>query len=146
MRDFDFGFASFTSIRQAAIALRPSASSSRRYLAILAATHFREDPKKLASNETNRRKLFFSFPNSSIVRESICTCRVACSTQAHARERECSSNRLETKEFRELATLPSFPQLDHSTTLTFKMTEAIPVDPVPGGGDGLDEGLYSRQL
>jgi len=26
------------------------------------------------------------------------------------------------------------------------MTEAIPVDPVPGGGDGLDEGLYSRQL
>ncbi|GAA5933668.1 hypothetical protein JCM1841_005501, partial [Sporobolomyces salmonicolor] len=26
------------------------------------------------------------------------------------------------------------------------MTEAIPVDPVPGGGDGLDESLYSRQL
>ncbi|GAA5923643.1 E1 ubiquitin-activating protein UBA1 [Sporobolomyces koalae] len=26
------------------------------------------------------------------------------------------------------------------------MTEAIPVDPVPGGGDALDEGLYSRQL
>ncbi|GAA5909138.1 E1 ubiquitin-activating protein UBA1 [Sporobolomyces salmoneus] len=26
------------------------------------------------------------------------------------------------------------------------MTEAIQVDPVPGGGDGLDESLYSRQL